>query len=155
VHRRRKRARRHWRVSDDAHRSAIRLTFSRRARVRRQVKAPIRAPRFTQEGGARPPRSAPSPALLGPWVNGPRCGRSRSARRAPAAKAAVQRRLKRSTQSLHTRGGCPVSLDVPARPRPVGRTETLTERTHRRQHRGRPGTDETAIHRNRRPSCAI
>jgi hypothetical protein len=139
VHRRRKRARRHWRVSDDAHRSAILLTYSRRA-LRAEPSDRASGPdHITQAGGARPPRRPPrtandprphrrslDPGSMVPDVavsflgthTGSQC------RRAAAAERAVR-------SPAQPRGWCPVSLEFPARLRPAGRTETLTERIHR------------------------
>ena len=142
VHRRRKRARRHWRVSDDARRSAIPLTFSRRA-LREEP----------SDGAPEGPRTSPkreaqglhvvlcddtiraltgAPRTLGQWSP---MWRSRSSRRTPAANADVQRRLRAVRSPAQPRGWCPVSLEFLARLRPAGRTETLTEAITPRQYR--------------------
>jgi len=81
-------------------------------------------------------QSVPSPALLGPWVNGPRWGGlvPRDAHRQPMP-ACSGGSSKLESDCTH-REWCPVSLDVLAWLRPAGRTETLTEAIT-------PATDET------------
>ena len=161
VRHRRKRARRHWRVSDDAHRSAILLTFSRRA-VREEPSdgarnGPRTSPKREAQGlhvvlrdGKSIRALTGAPRTLG---QGSPMRRSRSSRRAPEANADVQRRLKRSSQFCTPRGRCPVSFRFsPGYGRRDGQKHLPNEYTDDDLGPTRPRPKPTSP---RRPRCAI